>query len=143
MIFCATCGYLGNIPLMPGTFGTLPGVLMCYLLSLLSPAAAALCAVALIVVATIISEISERVLEKKDPGCIVIDEVAGMVVTMMGIPFNWQTAVTGFILFRFFDMVKPPPVRQVQASLTGGGGVVMDDVAAGILANILLRIIWL
>src|SRR5215813_13827590 len=69
----------------------------------------------------------------KDPGFVVIDEVAGQWITLLLAPVTWKTAAVGFILFRGFDIVKPPPVRHLER-LPEGTGVVVDDVAAGIYA---------
>jgi phosphatidylglycerophosphatase A len=69
----------------------------------------------------------------KDPQFVVIDEVAGQLVTLIAVPFAWKTFLLGFILFRGFDIVKPPPVRQVE-KLPEGTGIVLDDVAAGLYA---------
>lgn len=76
----------------------------------------------------------------KDSYRVVIDEVAGMLVTMLFFPANNYLLLVGFILFRFFDMVKPLYIRRLEA-LPGGTGVMLDDVAAGIYANIVLRIL--
>lgn len=82
----------------------------------------------------------------KDPQFVVIDEVAGQLIALIAVPLAWQTFLTGFILFRVFDIIKPPPVRQLE-SLPEGTGIVLDDVAAGIYAllvmQILLRILHL
>lgn len=139
-MFVATGAYVGNIPFAPGTFGSMLGLVVCFLLSLASVSVAAMVAVALILVAVWASEHAEKLMGEKDPGGVVVDEVAGMVVTMMGIPFDVVTAISGFVLFRLLDIVKPPPVRFFQDDLSGGAGIVMDDVAAGIIANILLRL---
>ena len=143
VLFFATVGYIGKIPFAPGTFGSVAGLAICFFLSHVSVSLGALFAIALILAAVWVSEHAERILGEKDPGCIVIDEVAGMVVTMIGLPFNALTVITGFVLFRLLDIIKPQPVRMVQESLAGGGGVVMDDVAAGIIGNLLLRCICL
>jgi phosphatidylglycerophosphatase A len=141
VLFIATgCG-VGNIPFAPGTFGSLLGLIICFLLSMASVSAGAMIAIALILVSVWISERAEKMMGKKDPGSVVIDEVAGMVVTLIGIPFGASTAIAGFVLFRLLDIVKPPPVRFFQDDLPGGAGIVMDDVAAGIIANILLRVV--
>ncbi len=75
-----------------------------------------------------------------DPGRVVIDEVVGMLVAVLFIPLSMFTVWAGFILFRAFDVLKPPPVRSFEKA-RGGYGVMNDDVAAGILANICLRVI--
>jgi len=64
---------------------------------------------------------------------VVIDEVAGQLVALIAVPLAWKTFLAGFILFRVFDIVKPPPVRQLEA-LHEGAGIVLDDVAAGLYA---------
>src|SRR5438270_10005283 len=80
-----------------------------------------------------------RELGKKDPSEVVIDEVAGQAIALIAIPLNWKYAIASLILFRAFDIIKPPPVRQLEA-LPGGTGIMMDDVAAGILALILVQV---
>ncbi len=77
---------------------------------------------------------------EEDPGCIVIDEIAGLVVTFIGLPFNMTTAAAGFIIFRAFDIMKPYPIRSLENILSGGVAIVIDDLMAGICSNIVLRI---
>lgn len=143
VFFFATGGYVGKIPFAPGTFGSVVGLVICFFLSRISVSLAALLAIVLILSAVWLSEHAERIIGEKDPGCIVIDEIAGMVVTMIGVPFDALTAISGFVLFRLLDVIKPPPVRMFQDSLAGGAGVAMDDVAAGIIGNLILRCICL
>jgi phosphatidylglycerophosphatase A len=69
----------------------------------------------------------------KDPQFVVIDEVAGQIIALIAVPLAWKTFLAGFILFRAFDIVKPPPVRQLE-KLPEGTGIMLDDVAAGIFA---------
>jgi phosphatidylglycerophosphatase A len=78
---------------------------------------------------------------KKDPGFVVIDEVAGQMIALIGIPLNWKYLLAGFILFRSFDIVKPFPLRRLER-LPGGTGIMMDDVGAGLYALVLLQL-WL
>ena len=82
----------------------------------------------------------------KDPGFVVIDEVAGQLIALIAVPVTWQSLVAGFILFRGFDIVKPPPVRSLE-SLPEGAGIVIDDVGAGLYAlacmHFLLHFGWL
>lgn len=139
VVCLATGFYTGKIPLAPGTFGTLPGLFLCFFLAGTSLQAAILLVFILIGLSIWIAGEAEKIVGKKDPGCIVIDEIAGMAVTLVGIPFTIQTAVAGFLLFRFFDIIKPPPIRTVDKKLHGGAGIVLDDVIAGIFANIVLR----
>ena len=143
VIFFASGAHVGNVPFAPGTFGSLLGLVVCFLLTTVPISVATIIVVALILFSVWVSEHAEKMMGEKDPGSVVIDEVAGMVVTMIGIPFGAVTAITGFALFRLLDIVKPPPVRFFQDDLAGGAGIVMDDVAAGIIANILLRVVCL
>ena len=84
--------------------------------------------------------LEERGCGKKDPGHVVIDEVAGQLVTFIACPIVWQALLAGFILFRVFDIVKPPPVRMLE-KLPGGTGIVVDDVGAGVYALIVLQLL--
>ena len=77
----------------------------------------------------------------KDPGFVVIDEVAGQMIALIGVPVHWKYLVAGFILFRSFDIVKPFPLRRLE-TLPGGTGIMMDDVGAGLYSLVLLQI-WL
>ena len=99
--------------------------------------------VSLILVAIYIADVAEKILGEKDPGCIVIDEIAGYVVTLSMVPVQMSTLVAGFFIFRFFDIVKPGPVKYFENNFSGGAGVVLDDVMAGILSAVLLRILYL
>ena len=140
-VFLATGGYIGYIPFAPGTFGSLIGLPLCFLLAGIPLSAAIMAALFFIFLAIWISSAAGKELKRKDPGCIVIDEVAGMVVTFIGLPFTLTTAVLGFILFRILDILKPFPIRTLDQRLSGGLGIVADDVVAGIFANIIIRII--
>jgi phosphatidylglycerophosphatase A len=139
VMFLATGGYIGRIPIAPGTFGSLIGIPVVYALSLMGTPAALAAVVLAIPAAVWIAHLAEKQLKQKDPGCIVIDEIAGMCVALAGIPLTWVTGLAGFFLFRVFDILKPPPVRQLDRRLNGGWGIVMDDIAAGAMANIVLR----
>ncbi len=141
VMFLATGGFVGNIPIAPGTFGSLLGLPLCYVLAKISLSLAILGAVALIVVAIWIAQLAETITKQKDPGKIVIDEIAGMAVTLIGIPFHLTSVVIGFFIFRALDILKPFPIRSLERRISGGAGVVLDDVAAGIYGNILMRII--
>jgi phosphatidylglycerophosphatase A len=141
VLFLATGFYVGNIPPAPGTLGSLIGLALCFLLAGIQLPPAIILAVLFIGFAVWIAHSAEKTLKKKDPGCIVIDEVAGMVVTLIGLPFNLTTAVIGFIIFRILDILKPFPIRTLDKRLAGGIGIVADDVVAGIFANIILRVL--
>jgi phosphatidylglycerophosphatase A len=141
VMFLATGFYIGNLPFAPGTFGSLIGLPLCFALTGISLAPAMLGTLFFILFAVCIADAAEKILKQSDPGCIVIDEIAGMMVTLIGLPFNPITVVIGFIIFRILDILKPFPIRNLDKRIPGGLGVVADDVAAGIIANLLLRII--
>jgi len=97
---------------------------------------------AIIIVAGIFSGNKLERIWGKDSYKVVIDEVAGMCITLLFMPINWQYGMAGWILFRFFDIVKPLYIRKMEL-LPGGWGVMMDDILAGLYANILLSLgIW-
>jgi phosphatidylglycerophosphatase A len=139
VLFISTGAYTGHLPYAPGTFGSLLGIPLCYLLSRRDPLWAILCTVALISLAIWIADLSEKILKQKDPGCIVIDEIGGQVVALLGLPFGVFIVPMGFIVFRIFDVLKPFPIRFVERHLPGGAGVVMDDIVAGVFTNAILR----
>ena len=140
VMFLATGGNVGRIPVASGTFGSLVGLPIVYVFSRTDWIIAAILTVALILFSVWVAHMAEQQLNAKDPGCIVIDEIAGMCVTMLGIPLTLSTGVAGFFLFRLFDGIKPPPARQGEKRLKGGWGVVMDDVVAGVMAKVVLGI---
>ena len=140
-MFLATGFYIGNLPFAPGTFGSILGLPLCFLLAGMSLPLGIICTIFFICLAVWVAHAASKLLMKTDPGCIVIDEIAGMVVTLVGLPFTMTTVLLGFICFRILDILKPFPIRILERKLTGGAGIVMDDVAAGIIANFILRII--
>lgn len=140
VMFFATGCFTGNISFAPGTFGSILGLPLCFFLSKLDFSVAFLLTSIFILFAIWIAQEAEKILKtKKDPGCVVIDEIAGMLVTLTGLPFNIVSVVAGFFLFRVLDIWKPYPIRFFDKKLSGGVGIVMDDVAAGIVSNLVLR----
>ena len=140
-LFLATGCRSGYSPVIPGTAGSLAALVPCGLMALLPVRVSAVVLIAFIVLAVWAAELSENLIGQKDPGCIVIDEFAGMMVTFIGISFTWQAVVVGFFLFRVMDILKPFPIRYLERTIPGGAGIVMDDVAAGIAAHIALQIL--
>jgi phosphatidylglycerophosphatase A len=141
VIFLASGLALGYIPFAPGTFGALLGVAIGYALAGSGSSLAILAAFGFILPAVWISRRAESLLGRKDDRRIVIDEVAGMLITIAGLPADPLNLVLGFVLFRALDILKPFPARLVEAKLSGGWGVVLDDVVAGAYGNLCLRII--
>jgi phosphatidylglycerophosphatase A len=74
-----------------------------------------------------------RDMGRKDPSCVVVDEVAGQLIALAGVPLHWNSLLAAFILFRAFDIIKPPPVRRLE-DIPEGAGIVLDDVGAGLYA---------
>jgi phosphatidylglycerophosphatase A len=94
--------------------------------------------VAIVAICIWAADVHARAVGLKDPSVVVCDEIAGFMVAMAFIPVTAATVLAAFLLFRLFDIVKPPPLRQAEA-LPGGLGIVADDVLAGVLANLVLR----
>jgi phosphatidylglycerophosphatase A len=137
-IACSTALGIGYAPVAPGTFGSLAGLIVWYLL----PASAWVhaVAIALIFAAGVWSATAAgRYFGNSDPGPVVIDEVMGMLLTMFLNPGNWGTALAGFLLFRAFDIIKPYPANRLER-LHGGLGVMADDAMAAVYANVALRV---
>jgi phosphatidylglycerophosphatase A len=143
-VFIATFGYCGYFPFAPGTVGSAAGLLV-YLIVWWSqsPAVEVALIVALFLAGTWAGTVAERYFGGIDPGPIVIDEVAGMLITLAFIPVGVSGALAGFFLFRVFDVLKPFPARRFE-SLHGGLGVMADDAMAAVYANLSLRaLMWL
>jgi phosphatidylglycerophosphatase A len=134
----ATCLGLGYVPFAPGTFGSAAGLVVWAVLS--GSTAAHGAAIVLTFAAGVWSAgIAERHFRGTDPGPVVIDEVMGMLVTLFMVPVGWPGAAAGFVLFRIFDVIKPPPANRLER-LRGGMGVMADDFMAAVYANLALRI---
>jgi phosphatidylglycerophosphatase A len=140
VVFLATGLGAGDIPFAPGTFGTLLGLPICLALDGLSTPTALLAVCLLVLPAVWIAGRAERLLGRKDSPRIVIDEAAGMVVALAGLPAHLPNLMAGFFLFRLLDILKPYPARVCDERVQGGWGVVLDDVVAGAYTNIGLRL---
>ena len=131
------------MPVAPGTAGSAAGLALFWVIR--STGSLWLEVVVLLVVTmagVVAAAAAESTYRRRDPGLIVIDEVAGMLVTLLAVPVGIVGAVAGFFLFRLFDIVKPFPARQAER-LPGGWGVMADDLVAGLYAQVLLRlIVW-
>jgi phosphatidylglycerophosphatase A len=134
----ATFFGIGRLRPGPGSWGSAATVLLWAALAhTLAPSSRTSVAIALVVVVTLIGIPAATQVARgsgtKDPQFVVIDEVAGQLLALVAVPVAWKSFLAGFILFRAFDIVKPPPVRQLEA-LPEGTGIVLDDVAAGFYA---------
>jgi phosphatidylglycerophosphatase A len=128
----------GYSPFAPGTAGSLVGLALFLPLAGLGWPWQLAAVAALTLVGTLAASRTARLLGRKDPGLVVVDEVAGQWITFVALPFTPLTALAGFLLFRAMDIVKPWPARDLER-LPGGVGIMADDVAAGIYAHLLLR----
>lgn len=143
-VFVATAGYSGYFPIAPGTVGSAVGLLV-YLLVwwVQSPIFEVALIAGLFAAGVWAGTTAERYFGGIDPGPIVLDEVVGMLITLAFIPVGLTGALAGFVLFRFFDVVKPYPANRLER-LHGGLGVMADDAMAAVYANLTLRaLIWL
>lgn len=130
----------GLSPVAPGTAGTLAAIPLYLALYRLPLASYLLTVTAFTFFSCWIAGRAEVLYGAKDPGKIVIDEVAGFLVTMIAIPCSLMTIIAGFLLFRVFDIIKPFPARQIDRNLKNGYGVVLDDIVAGIYACAALHV---
>ncbi len=138
----ASAGYSGFFPIAPGTVGSAVGVVVWAAARAAGATSLheAVLVVVLLVLGALAATEAERRLGTTDPGPVVIDEVMGQCATLLAAPFSWKVALLGFLLFRVFDIVKPPPARQLERA-HGGWGIMLDDLAAGVYAWIALRVL--
>src|SRR5437773_566283 len=135
----------GRIQPAPGTWGSICAILVWAVLGDMTPRKWLPAALGILIFLAIVLGIPAatricRSLGIKDPQVVVIDEVAGQWITLLFAPVTWKSAAVGFILFRGFDIVKPPPIRQLER-LPEGTGIVADDVAAGIYALVIMQVL--
>jgi phosphatidylglycerophosphatase A len=141
----ATLFGVGRLRPGPGTWASGVTVLLWAAVAhTLPPTATTAVAIVLAVVICLVgipsATLVARASGRKDPQIVVIDEVAGQLIALIAVPLTWKTFLAGFILFRAFDIIKPPPVRQLER-LPEGTGIVLDDVGAGIYALIVMQIL--
>lgn len=140
ILFFATGFGVGFSPIVPGTMGTLIAIPIYFFLSSISTPLYELTLATFFFFSSWIAGQAERYWGKRDDQRIVIDEIMGFLVTMLWIPTTPRFIVTGFILFRIFDILKPFPIHRLER-VKSGFGVVLDDVLAGVYANIILQIV--
>lgn len=133
LILLATGLRSGYAPIVPGTFGTLPAIPIIMLTAPLSILTKMLVFILLFVGGIIASEYYEKYFEKKDPGEVVIDEIAAYYLVLMFIPLTTTNVILSFILFRIFDITKPYPIKKLEA-IGGGVGIMLDDILAAVYA---------
>jgi phosphatidylglycerophosphatase A len=141
-LILSSCFGFGLIPVAQGTFGTLAGIPLAMALAHVGPMAAAYLLFFFVLLSIWTSGRSARALEKDDPAEVVIDETAGLLLTLFLLPATGFNLCLGFILFRLFDILKPFPIRRLE-KLEGGAGIVLDDLLAGVYGNVCLRLVGL
>jgi len=129
----------GLIPLMPGTFGSLAAIPILFAMSFVSTEMFIGITVLSFIVGIYLCGVTARDMKVHDHGSIVWDEVAGMMVTFILVPINPLTLLIGFLLFRFFDILKPWPIREFDRRVHGGFGIMIDDIVAGAMACVCLH----
>ena len=136
----ASVFYIGYLPVAPGTLGSLAALLLYYFICRNT-----ITMTAVILIATILGFITagkvEKMFGEKDPGEIIIDEFAGMLISLYRLPPTMGYVIAGFLLFRFFDIVKPKPIHDLE-KLKGSLGVMSDDIIAGVYANMALQVVY-
>jgi phosphatidylglycerophosphatase A len=135
----STFFYVGYLPFIPGTFGSIAGVFLFYFLKD-NIQAYALFVPLLIILGFLIAGRAERLFNRKDARCIVIDEVSGMLLSLIFIPYDIRLVIIGFFLFRLLDTLKPYPAGSFE-ELKGSMGIMGDDIVAGLYTNIILQVV--
>jgi phosphatidylglycerophosphatase A len=129
-------GYLSGAP---GTWGTIAALPLWWVLSHLGPLGYALALVAFLALAVKVAGPAQVLLGKHDHPAIVIDEVVGLLLSLAGAPLNWFWVLVGFVAFRAFDILKPWPINRLNRGISGLA-IVLDDVAAGVMARLVLAV---
>lgn len=141
VLFIATGMFAGYVPFASGTFGSMIGAMIYYAASrYLDLYQSLILLIGLFLVGTYAAGKAEKILKEQDSGKIVIDEIVGMYITMLFIPAGFINLLIGFLCFRAFDILKPYPISYIDTNVHGGMGVMLDDVVAGIFANIVVHI---
>jgi len=141
VVFLATGCFSGFLPRMPGTWGTFAAIPLVMLVHRGTWWVQAAATRIFFLIAVWIAGRGEDLLGTRDARPIVIDEMCGFLVSLLWLPLTPLTLIAGFLLFRFFDIMKPPPIRSLERRLRGGWAVVMDDVFAGIYTMVVLRLV--
>jgi len=133
---------IGRVPFAPGTLGTLLGLPLVWWLWQADGLTYVGVLAAVILVAVGSASRASAILGKHDDGSIVIDEIAGILLALALVPASFPALIAGFLLFRFFDIAKPPPIGFIDRRGRGGLGIVLDDLAAGFVTNLILQLVF-
>lgn len=132
--------YLGHSPFMPGTMGSIGGLLV-YFLVKNNEILYGFSIIFLFLIGMIFSGEAEKIYNRKDASMIVIDEACGMLLALFCVPFSMFSVVLGFFIFRILDILKPAPAKAME-KLTGAAGIMFDDIVAAIYTNLILQVIF-
>lgn len=135
--------YSGYLPKAPGTWGSIAGLLLFMTIRHQTPPVYGAVIIALLLLGIPAAGEAEKILDQADPGIVVIDEIVGMLITLFAAPDKPWFWLTGFVIFRIFDIFKPFPIRLIDQRLNGGYGIMLDDVMAGIYSLAVLQLIRL
>ncbi len=144
ILFISQVGLGGYLKYAPGTYGAAIGGLLGYILIKYSWTLTFICTLILLVIGIYTSSRAEKILKKKDPSSVVIDEVVGQLITLLFMPHvTMATTIMAFGLFRFFDILKPWPIKSMEETFEGGMAIMADDVLAGMISGIVCLILLL
>jgi phosphatidylglycerophosphatase A len=132
----------GLAPKAPGTFGTLAAVPLFLLLAMLTPTYYLAAVIVMSIAGIYICGKAANDVGVHDHPAIVWDEFVGYFITMFMVPVSWQSVLVGFLLFRVFDILKPWPISFIDKKMTGGAGIMFDDILAGIFSLIIMHLIF-
>ena len=141
IMFIATGGYSGYLPKAPGTWGSLVGLVLFFLLQFLGLKVYLVVVAGLFFIGVYAAGEAEKIMDREDPGLVVIDEIVGMLITMIAVPATPLAMVLGFIFFRLFDILKPFPIRLMDQRFHGGLGIMLDDIVAGLFSLAVMQAI--
>ncbi|MGW8161214.1 MAG: phosphatidylglycerophosphatase A family protein [Desulfobulbales bacterium] len=142
IMFIATGAGSGYLPKAPGTWGSMLGVGLWFCTRNLDLFPYLVITAILLVVGTFCAGAAEKIVDFADPGIVVVDEIVGQMVALISAPHHPLAAVLAFVLFRFFDILKPFPVGWLDRHIHGGLGIMLDDLIAGLYALLILHLIW-
>jgi len=140
LMFIATGAYSGYLPKAPGTWGSAVGVLIWLLIGRMDLLPFLAVVTILFVVGVICGGAAEKILDRVDPRPVVIDEIVGQLIALTAAPLHPVVILLSFLLFRFFDILKPFPANWIDRHLCGGWGIMLDDVVAGLYAWLVLQL---
>lgn len=132
----------GLAPKAPGTFGTLAAIPLFFLLALLTPTAYLIAVIVMSIAGVYICGKAANDVGVHDHPAIVWDEFIGFFITMFMIPVSWQSIIVGFLLFRLFDILKPWPISFIDKKMSGGMGIMLDDILAGLFSLFIMHLIF-